>query len=181
MTSLIWNESDIQVFQFSLNAPDDELNRLASLLTPNEFAQAHAFAKPELRRSAIIRRAHLRELLAAELNIQPTEIEFQSKPLGKPQAANQPIHFSASSSGSYGLVAISRTKILGVDIERHDPTQIHDATQDDQDPTHAFFQAWTQKEAIFKVGLESPNIQTRILPVPEGYSGAVCWLSQPTT
>ncbi len=122
-------------------------------------------------------RAALRQLLGgAEL--------FAGKD-GKPRAAGGP-HFNLSHTDGLALIAISRAREVGVDVERvrpvpravaiarrvfsHDEAEmVAGASQGERDLV--FHRLWVAYEARVKLGADAAEVHE--LDVPEGYVAAV--------
>jgi 4'-phosphopantetheinyl transferase len=96
------------------------LDRAAQLLSSTEHARL-ARQGPELRRRRTVLRAALRLALARWLGRGPETFRFVAEPAGKPRLAGEEVHFSVSSSGEYGLIALTQLGPVGVDIERVKP------------------------------------------------------------
>ncbi|MDQ6812000.1 MAG: 4-phosphopantetheinyl transferase, partial [Actinomycetota bacterium] len=62
----------------------------------------------------------LRDVLAAYLETSPEAIRIVDGAHGKPELAGRELHFNLSHSGDVGLVAVSRERPVGVDVERID-------------------------------------------------------------
>ena len=159
--TVIWSNDDITVWNFPLAASQDELDFFASTLDPLEFAWAHSFGTPEARRATIVRRAQLRILLAQQLENEPNEIEFEKLRFGKPVVKGREVYFSASARLEFGSIALSKTKEIGVDLEKYIPFLLTDSREffpdkkpldpDKQDELcRGTMQTWTRREAIAK-------------------------------
>lgn len=131
-------------------------------------------------------RALVRSVLAGYLDAKPEALTFVHGPHGKPEleAAGR-LQFNVSRSGSLGLLAVTRGRDIGVDVERIEPRRALGPIADRLfDPAEAaelrsmpearrirrFFELWTQKEAYAKalgVGLSVPL--ERLRP-PRGWS-----------
>jgi 4'-phosphopantetheinyl transferase len=93
------------------------VERAARLLSDAEHARLERQA-PELRRRRTVLRAALRIALGRWLGRGPETLRFVSEPAGKPRLDGEEAHFSVSSSGEYGLIALTQLGPIGVDIER---------------------------------------------------------------
>jgi 4'-phosphopantetheinyl transferase len=153
----------VDLYCHDLELPDDRLNHLREFLNPDERRRAGRFHFEIHRRRFIAARGMLRELLARYLAAAPAAIEFSYNLYGKP--AVEGVHFNLSHSDHLAIYAVSRTREVGVDIERINPT-----FADEQIPEHyfspaevrtlrslpkerqteAFFNCWTRKEAYVK-------------------------------
>jgi len=118
---------------------------------------------------------------------------------GKPRLAAEPerLAFNLSHSGDLVLVAVTRGREVGVDVEREKPgrdlvalaeralsaedaTAVRDAGEDER--PHVFYALWTRHEARLKclgIGLgrppawPSPPVAVESLPIDPGYAAAV--------
>jgi 4'-phosphopantetheinyl transferase len=111
-------------------------------------------------------RATLRRLLAAEVEAEPAQLMLDADANGRPILAmrNAP-DFNVSHSGALGLIAMSRERRVGVDIEEArasfdwrelEASVLHDTDKREIDAmphteqSRAFFACWTAKEAVLK-------------------------------
>lgn len=118
-------------------------------------------------------RVALRVILGGRLGADPGAIDFTLGPHGRPSVADAgDLTFSLSRSAPLALVALTRGRPVGVDIERIRPLDDLEAmaarffsasevrslrSVPEPDRTDAFFACWTQKEAVAKatgVGLD---------------------------
>jgi 4'-phosphopantetheinyl transferase len=137
----------------------------------------------------------LRDVLAAYLETSPEAIRIVDGAHGKPELAGRELHFNLSHSGDVGLVAVSRERPVGVDVERIDGRRdvlalaeralgaegaaaVRAAPQADR--TLVFHRAWARREAVVKcagTGLSMPPPdaprQVTDLDVGEGYAAAL--------
>ena len=172
----VWAGGTNSAWLFPLSQPEEIIDELSSYLTNNELAQANSFGKPELRIKFLVRRGMLRHLMGQLLQRQPEDIQFQSEPFGKPVVIGEPIHFSASSSNDYGIVAFSLDGAVGVDIEHHNSILISDdfalytdsetaALRQAKETPELFFRIWARKEACVKATGQGIRYQLRDLDV----------------
>jgi phosphopantetheinyl transferase len=122
-------------------------------------------------------RSALRQLLG--------DVEIADGPDGKPVAPGGP-HFNMSHSDGLALIAISRAREVGVDVERVRPVPraaaiaqrvfsrdealaVAEAGEGDRDLL--FHRLWVAHEARVKLGAEAAEV--RELDLPDGYVGAV--------
>jgi 4'-phosphopantetheinyl transferase len=155
-----------------LDADNSEVDRLTDWLADDERDRADRFRFERDRRRFIVRRARLREILAAACGRHPAEIGFTTGPSGKPRLIGGALCFSASHSGDVWALALGERE-LGLDIELIDPTfdragtiglfasgeQQALAAMSGQAALNAFFACWTRKEAFVKaigLGLSHP-------------------------
>lgn len=143
--------------------------RDGKFLSADERQRADRFRFPEHRDRFIAARAGLRKILARYLRVEPGEIAFQYSKYGKPELAvpQSDICFTASRSQDRALIACTRAREIGVDIEwiRRD-LDVDDLAQrfftgPEIEKIHsfppelrylAFFRCWTCKEAFVKAG-----------------------------
>lgn len=167
---------DVHVIRIPLQVEDDTLDRLKTLLSPEEVARADRYKVPQPRRHFIVCRATLRQLLASSLNCTPQDVEFDYGPHGKPALpkSTSQIEFSVSHSADQALIAIALNRPIGVDIEQIDPavrilklaarffshreaTELTNLPEGDQ--LAGFYRGWTSKESYLKAtgsGLSFP-------------------------
>ena len=132
----------------------------ADFLSPSEQSRAAQFRRDRDRQRFIARRVFLREILGQYLGTDAAAIEFVRGEFGKPRVKGAALHFSASHSSGLALIAVSRTREIGVDVERIDPAfdcegvvrhfscggEIRGACESAEE----FFRMWTRKEAYVK-------------------------------
>lgn len=141
----------------------------------------------------------LRRVLSRYLDLSPSEIRLAIGEHGKPRLAQDPdrLAFNLSHSGELALVAVSRGREVGVDVERERPERdlvalaeralsaedaaaVRGAGEDER--PRLFYAHWTRHEARLKclgVGLgrapiwPSPAVVVESLPIDPGYAAAV--------
>ena len=188
MTQLPWpplaqpvhvSQQTVHVVHVPLETDDGQLDRLKSVLSPDESARADRYKVPQPRRHFIACRAVLRQLLGECLNCSPGEVQFDYGNHGKPalRQSDSPsprIEFSVSHSSDQALIALTAGRLIGVDIEQQDPSvrimklaqrffSVREATElmrlPEADQQAGFFRGWTCKEAYLKAtgfGLSFP-------------------------
>lgn len=148
---------------------------LASGLDACEQARAARFVDDRHRRRFITAHVALRQVLGACIGMPPSELRFAAGPQGKPSLIDAgPWQFNLSHSDDLALIAVTRGRELGVDVERHrSGVAIHDLAQRFFAPAEAaalaalpvdrqeaaFFTCWSRKEAVVKAlgtGLHTP-------------------------
>ncbi len=72
---------------------------------------------PDKRRQHELAHAAQDRILAAYLEIEPEDLEYNTLPGGKPVLADGSLEFNLSHSGALALVAVSRDLQVGVDLE----------------------------------------------------------------
>ena len=156
---------DVHVWLANLDDGRPESARVTDVLSAEETARADRFWFERDRRHYSRCRGILRHLLGAYLGADPASLVFDAAEGGKPFLPQTPMAFNVSHSGAYALIAITRRRELGVDIEAHRPLMDRDALarqcfsaverarlQSLPEPvrTQAFFTCWTRKEAYVK-------------------------------
>jgi 4'-phosphopantetheinyl transferase len=172
------DQGEIQVWRISLTGKFDAEIRLNEFLSAAEHLRASHFHFAPDRRRFIIRRAVLRQLLAAILKTEPQAIRLEFGTHGKPFVAGQAgadgLRFSCSHSADWALIALTRGSELGVDLEQRRPVvDTEDLARNFFSPVEinelvglspelrlaGFFDCWTRKEAFVKaigLGLSYP-------------------------
>lgn len=176
---LTLSSDTINIIRIPLAASDSQLDRLRGLLSPDESARADRYKAPQPKRHFIVCRGMLRTLLASCLHQEAREIEFVYGDHGKPSlklsgTPTNSIEFSVSHSSDQALIAITKDRRLGVDIERIDPavrilklaTRFFSPRESaellqlpEADQLSGFYRGWTSKESYLKAtgfGLSFP-------------------------
>lgn len=153
---------DAHLWRLDLDAAGDEVT---DILSEGERARAARFYFERDRRRFIAGRAALRRILAAYLDRAPAALVFALGPYGKPALENPGLEFNLSHSGGCGLIAVTRGRRVGVDVEgiRTDfaceeiarrffaPAEVEAlAASAPHEYATAFFRCWTRKEAYVK-------------------------------
>lgn len=142
--------------------------RAAELLSDTERRRADQCV-PEVRRRRVLLRAALRIALGRWLGRGPQSLQFVTEAGGKPRLDGGGAHFSVSSSGDRGLIAITDLGPVGVDVERLRAMDELDAIalrsfsaeaarevlgQRAQRKVTTFYRHWTRLEAQLKASGE---------------------------
>jgi 4'-phosphopantetheinyl transferase len=154
---------EAHLWRLDLDAAGSEA--AADILSEEERARAARFHFERDRRRFIAGRAALRRILGAYLERAPTALVFVMGHHGKPELEDPGLEFNLSHSGGCGLIAVTRGRRIGVDVEgiRTDfacediarrffapaEVKILAASPPDEYAT-AFFRCWTRKEAYVK-------------------------------
>lgn len=173
---------------------------LPRLLSAAERDRWERFRLEADRRRFVAGRAMVRLLAAAHSRQPPERVPLAYGPLGKPALAVAgspvPFHFNLSHSGNCVLLAVHRTREVGVDVEQVRPDQDWDdvarrffpadeygqwAASTVAERVALFFKLWTRREAGLKalgVGIGQPdqavnNLTYFELELPAGYAGSV--------
>jgi 4'-phosphopantetheinyl transferase len=170
---------DIHVWRIALEISDALLARWRETLADDERQRAERFHFEKDRRHFIAGRGALRVLLADYLGQRPEEVLFAysnyGKPLLAPENNGSDLRFNLTHSHGLALLAVTRGRDLGVDVER-----LRDMERDGEPLAErffspresavlrslpaqlrreAFFLCWTRKEAYIKAkgqGLSLP-------------------------
>jgi 4'-phosphopantetheinyl transferase len=156
-------------------------------LSPDEQERAARFHFGKDRESFRIAHGALRLILGRYLKVAPTDLHFAHTDFGKPFLTNSEtagLLFNMSHSGDFALIAVTREREVGVDVEFMRDGFATDEVAENffsvaeiytltgLDPhlrTQAFFNCWTRKEAYVKArgeGLSMPLDQFDVSLVP---------------
>lgn len=147
----------------------EAIEELEEALSPEEVARALQFCRSSHRRRFIAARGILRHILARYTGQEPRDLKFSYTDRGKPSLAKrsprQEISFNLSRSDDFALYAVSRSREVGVDLERvcsmddlkrianlffsKGELVVFEASRP-TDQLQAFFRIWTRKEAYLK-------------------------------
>jgi 4'-phosphopantetheinyl transferase len=168
-SSLVLRENAVHIWLVQTNGESISLGDFKDLLSSVEQDRASKFKFETDRRRYITAHAALRSILSIYVNSPARELQFASGPYGKPKLA--PIHdkkkiaFNLSHSHELALIAVTRGREIGVDVEwvREDfafdeVAQRFFTTREVAAlhalPLHlqreAFYKCWTSKEAFLK-------------------------------
>lgn len=188
----------LHLWWLDLAVADDRLAACAALLTRLERDRADRFRFARDRRRFIVRRAGLRQVLAAYAGVSATDLHFETGPAGKPAlagGASSAAAFNLSDSGDRAVIAVTAGTPVGVDIEQ---TRAIDDAADlaarffalgevrglaalpEADRPAGFYRCWTRKEAVLKargVGL-SASLGTFEVGLDPRRAGTVTWDGQ---
>jgi 4'-phosphopantetheinyl transferase len=180
-TPLALPEDEVHLWRVDLEALQGDEPRWRKLLSPDELTRSDRFHFPRDRQHFVASRALVRTILASYLAQNPSSLNFsysqKEKPSLGPADAGGNIKFNVSHSGGTALIAVTRARDIGVDVEqlRHDfdleaiarrffstqeQNQIASLPTDER--VEAFFRCWTRKEAYIKAtgdGLSLPLSQ----------------------
>lgn len=165
----------VHVWHASLRADAELVERLGELLSADEQERAACFRFERDRREFIVARGTLRVVLSRYLDTHPEDLTFRYGPYGKPELATPTdLQFNLTHAGEVALIAVTRDRQLGVDVEpvrvlpdadriveRFFSAQEVEAYRSLPASTRpaAFFACWTRKEAFIKAlgdGLTHP-------------------------
>ena len=199
--------SQVHLWKICLDEPSGRGLALQGVLSPDEERAAEAFHFEKDRTSFRTSRGLLRTLLGRYTGAAPREVRFRTGERGKlsldPGAHAERVEFNVSHSGNMVLLALSRDRRVGVDVERIRPAAKIDeisraffSSQEDESisalrdamKVAAFYACWTRKEAAVKafggsimelsagvVVSSSPAEPARLLRLPREHGGPDAW------
>jgi 4'-phosphopantetheinyl transferase len=169
---------EIHVWRQRISVTAEELKTLRELLSPEERNREERYRFEASRRTFVVCRGMLRVFLCGYLGTQPERFEFAYSEYGRPELvpANEPcaLDFNVSHTEDFALLAFSRNRRIGVDIEqvRNDfnTSEIAERFFSESERTRlrrlapserhqSFFRCWTRKESFIKAlgeGLSHP-------------------------
>lgn len=181
-------EDEVQLWRVDLEALGADESRWQKLLSAEEAARASRFHFARDRQHFVAARALLRTILARYLATDPGSLHFsyskKEKPSLGPAHADSDVTFNVTHSGGIALLAFSRLREIGVDVEKirhdfdpgaiarryfstHEQNQLADLLPEEK--VEAFFRCWTRKEAYIKAtgdGLSLPLTQFDVSLAP---------------
>jgi len=178
LSMLCVRADEVQVWTISLVQDEATRHHLAEFLAPDDLDRAHRFRFERDRSRFVVAHGVLRALLATTCGVPPQHVRLSFGPYGKP--ALDPIHgqgtlqFNLTHSHDLALVALTRGRELGIDVEYCRPmpdaeliaarffspaeqTALHELP--DAARIRGFYTCWTRKEAYIKArgeGLSLP-------------------------
>jgi 4'-phosphopantetheinyl transferase len=180
---------------------DSLVAECTTVLSAMERDRAARFAFERDRREYTISHGATRMVLARYCGIAPSELAFERGGHGKPRLVQRftDFRFNLSHTEGLALIAVTRGRDVGVDVERVDESiAFEEIAEHYFDPRELwkvrvapaaekavrFFEVWTQKEARLKAsgrglaGLDEPSadaddLEVRGIRPAEGYAGAV--------
>jgi 4'-phosphopantetheinyl transferase len=169
---------ELHLWAVPLDPPPERLAAYGETLAGDEWTRAWRFRFEVHRRRFIAGRGALRALLGAYLGLPPARLAFTYGERGKPDLApgcgGGTLFFNLSHSHELGLLAVTRAREVGVDVEHAKPmpdleriAERFFAAEENAallalppaEQERAFFRCWTRKEAYLKavgVGLAAP-------------------------
>ncbi len=184
------SHDEVHVWRVSLD--ESQAPKFGSLLDGDERMRATRFRFQEHRNRFIVARGALRTILGGYLQTEPAALQFSYGRYGKPALAEgvaaNALSFNLSHSGEFMLMAVTRGREVGVDIEllnqKFATSEVAERFfsrreilslrgQPEHLQTEAFFNCWTRKEAYIKArgeGLTLPLDQFDVSLEPCGAS-----------
>lgn len=112
----------VHVWSFRLDVVPNQLETLRSWLGDSERQRADRFRFQRHRERFVAGRGQLREILARYLDLEPGAVAFEYGPNGKPRLAGEAsLRFNLSHSEDQALLAVTRGRDVGIDIEKVRP------------------------------------------------------------
>jgi 4'-phosphopantetheinyl transferase len=184
---LHWSAGDVEVFHVDLLGRADIEDTAVGWLSAAERARRERFVHSPARRQFTICRAYVRLLLTQRLDCHRSELDFSLGQFGKPSALVRggvaPVEFNVSHSGSHGLIALSRARPIGIDLEEKRPglafSDISESVFSDEEcallreysaerAMWLFYRIWTLKEAAIKSIGRGFSLAPKTLALPSG-------------
>ncbi len=156
---------EVHVWQLPLCVSRPLVDDLAATLSRDETARAARFVFEELRARYTVAHGLVRRVLGAYLDADPRSLRFDVAPGGKPGLAGRELEFNLSHSRDAALLAVARSRNLGIDIEAIRPerdllglARTYFAPAEEavlaslagRERVAAFYRCWTRKEAYLK-------------------------------
>ncbi|HEY7076992.1 MAG TPA: 4'-phosphopantetheinyl transferase superfamily protein [Solirubrobacteraceae bacterium] len=188
----------VHVWPVALDAPGERMDEHLAALDADELERASRLRAPRDSRRFVVAHGRLRQLLARELGIRPAEVALRREPRGRPYVKGSDVRFSLARSAGFALVALTRGRAVGVDVERRrDGIACAEIARHFFSPREAahlralpeparsatFLTWWTRKEAVLKATGEGiterlaaappPGWSVRDLAAGPGHFGAV--------
>jgi len=150
----------ILTHNFSSGWPDEKSGKYLCALPKVLQDEILKFKPKESKLSRLVGKLLLKEGLKLFKNSHNALSNLTSDSRNKPYIPNAP-HFNISHSGSQVVCAISQRYPIGIDIEKIKPVEIDNFSKvlsdkevsfikKHKEPNEAFFDIWTQKEAVMK-------------------------------
>ena len=176
-TPIVLPADEVHVWRVELAQVAPAEQRWEPILSADERTRAARFHFSRDRQRYTATRALLRMILAGYAESDPKELMFDYSKTGKPSlnsAKNEKVEFNVSHSGEVALLAFTRGREVGVDVEQIRENFDHEAiarrffSRQEQSQLAAlqpaercrgFFRCWTRKEAYIKAegtGLSLP-------------------------
>ena len=184
---MLLTSGEMHVWLASLDQPASRLRNLEQALSSEEWRRSERFRLERDRNRFLVRRGVLRGILGFYLATGPERLRLHAGENGRPAvldpSGRNRIEFSISHSAGLALLAFSKDREVGIDIERvrdiaemdligqqcfssKENELMRSAPQDQK--REVFFAAWTCREAFLKAlgyGLSRPMEQIEVLPV----------------
>ena len=168
----------VDVWRAYLSLSDNSLELLERTLSDDENQRAASFHFQEDRNRFIVAHGCLRDILRRYLHCEAGQLSFSIGSYGRPglsaNSFDPGIEFNLTHSGNYALIAVTRERKVGVDLEgirqgispediagryfsQGEVSELMALSSEQREA--AFFNCWTRKEAYIKaigLGLSLP-------------------------
>ena len=170
-------DSEVHVWRVCLEVSEFRLGELQKMLSADERERAARFRFQRDRNRFVVGRGCLRQILGRYSGTKPDRVRFKYGANGKPSLAGtlpDLIRFNLSHSDRLMLLAVSKGREIGIDVEKMDQQIEFDSIAErffssreqatlqslpEEQKCRAFFACWTRKEAFIKAlgdGLSVP-------------------------
>jgi 4'-phosphopantetheinyl transferase len=116
--------NDVHVWRAPLEPAAQALDRLAAWLSPEETDRSRRFRFSRDRHGFVAAHGFLRLAVSRYLGVDPCDLEFDAGASGKPRladAGSEDLRFNLAHTDGMALIAVTRGREVGVDIERIKP------------------------------------------------------------
>ncbi|HEX8092146.1 MAG TPA: 4'-phosphopantetheinyl transferase superfamily protein [Blastocatellia bacterium] len=182
--SLTAVRDEVHVWLLALDQPPSYIQSLKAILSADEQDRANRFHFQKDHDHYVVARGTVRTILGRYLRTGPGRLRFSYTYYGKPalekEFEGESLRFNLSHSHGLALLAVTRDRELGVDIERIRPgiseegiaerffsdkevRMLRGLPRDLQDK--GFFNCWTRKEAYIKAKGEGLSMPLAIFDV----------------
>jgi 4'-phosphopantetheinyl transferase len=173
----------VDIWGIDIDSNLKHLNNFLSVINAPELARANRYLHVRDRNRFIISRGALRIILGRYLNLEPSQVEFETGENKKPFLKNTPLFYNISHSGDRIILAVSPSEV-GIDIEIINPdfdfkdilTDYFSREEADfiqQNRSYErFFLIWTRKEAFTKATGKGLNEYIKYIPCLDGVQSA---------
>lgn len=198
-------DNEVHIWRCSLDLSPAALEQAMAVLADDEVKRVRRYKFARDRRRFVAARAFLRRTLAEYLSAAPSRLAFTYGKFGKPElppgSGTETVEFNLSHADDLALLAITRGRKVGIDVERIDQSldlqtialrffsEREKAALDEipgEEWGSGFFRCWTRKEAFLKAvgdGLACPldsfdvslDLKPRLLRVRDDTEAASKW------
>ena len=176
-------DNEVHVWRVVLNSGSPGIAALLEHLSEEEIARAERFRRHGDRLRFVTARARLREIIGSYSGLSPRDIRIGKHERGKPYIAHpegKHPEFNISHSGKLILMAFTRNRRIGIDVERY--RSLDNATKimkrffsreeadyyrncNDDMKKSTFFKLWTAREAYVKAVGRGAAVSRKDIPV----------------
>jgi 4'-phosphopantetheinyl transferase len=182
-------DDEVYVWYVYLNQSAPKINRMARLLSKEEWQRTNQLRGSELQNQYILCHGVLRMIVSEYTDTDPTNIAFEHGEFGKPKISGfrgkDGIEFNLAHTRGLGVYAFNLDARVGIDIEHLSifpemeavASQIFDPetkrfwqSLPEEKKMVAFYNGWTRKEAYLKAmgtGLKNGLKKVEVTIVPE--------------